>query len=110
MLLATYWTPQFQEWLRFVLFDFERRFEDPLYRAELRCATIDCTKHPEIYIFEYYALIGTIRLMREAGSATLYQDFEYLNVLCTRWLAAHPRSTYPRCFPRFGPGAAPKGS
>lgn len=119
-LLQSYWTPQFQEWLRFVFFDLEGRLSDPSYREELRHAPVDKTRHPEVYVCEYYSLIGAymkrgvmpreiffangsgdairawqrlrtpVELMREGDSPQLYRDFEDLVKMCTDWLAAHP--------------------
>ena len=116
-LLQSYWTPQFQEWLRYTLFDLSERLKDPAFCEELRHAPVDRMKHPEVYICEYYALIGSyvkagimptrifltngsrdavavwdrlrkpIELMREHDSPALYEDFEYLATLCRNWLA-----------------------
>lgn len=118
-LLETYWTPQFQSWLHFVIYDLSQRLEDPTYREELRRVPADKTRHPEIYVCEYYSIVGAyvkndlmpreiflangsadavrawdrltdpVRLMREADDALLYRDFEDLAALCRDWLAKH---------------------
>jgi hypothetical protein len=118
-LLQAYWTPQFQQWFNFALFRLPERLNDPAFRAELRAWPIDKTKHPEVYVCEYYTLIGSymknglmprrifleigsrdalifwsrlrpaIELMREGTSTSLYADFEYLAVLCQRWISKH---------------------
>jgi hypothetical protein len=117
--LQEYWTPQFQEWMRFVRFDFESRFSDPHYRQEFEQVHIDRLRHPEIFVCEYYSLIGSyvrneliprhiflengswdavmawtelesvVTLMRKRGGPMLYRDFENLGVLCRGWLEAH---------------------
>lgn len=118
-ILQNYWTPQFQEWLRFVLFELEQRLQDPSYRDGLRAPLIDKSQHSEVYVCEFYTLIGSyvqhgsipediflangsvdalntwrkvrpaIALMREGGSPALYRDFERLAALCENWLATH---------------------
>jgi hypothetical protein len=117
--LQDYWTPQFQAWLHFVFYELSGRLEDPAYREELRQVPVDKTRHPEVYVCEYYAVLGScfknglmqrkiflangsfdtvcawsrlrvpIALMREAAFPTQYKDFEDLASLCRDWLQAH---------------------
>lgn len=115
-MLQNYWTPQFQAWMHFVLYELEARLKDPGYREELRRVPVDKTRHPEVYVCEYYSLVGAyvkqdlmprdiflangsvdavcawkslrlpIELMREASLPTEYKDFEDLAQLCRDWL------------------------
>lgn len=114
-LLSTYWTPQFQEWLHFTYFELDERLKEPGYFDELGHLPVDRLRHNEIYVCEYYGLLGSfvkhglmptaiflpngsrdaviawerlykaIEKMREADSS-LYIDFEYLVALCRDWL------------------------
>lgn len=116
-LLESYWTPQFQSWLHFVFYELSERLKDPAYRDELRRVPADKTRHPEIYVCEYYSIVGAyvkndlmpreiflangsvdavrawdrladpVHLMREADHASLYCDFEELAARCRDWLA-----------------------
>lgn len=117
--LQNYWTPQFQEWYHFVVFGLEARMQEAAYRDQLRTPPIDKSQHPEIYVCEYYTLIGSyvqrgsiprdiflangcvdtvlawdrlrtaVALMRQGGPPMLYRDFESLAALCEDWLAKH---------------------
>lgn len=117
-LLEAYWTPQFQSWLRFVFFDLEAQLQSAPYRQELGGVPVDKTRHPEVYVCEYYTLIGSyikmglipkriflengssdavnvwrrvksaVEIMRGADITTLYRDFEELAALCEQYRAA----------------------
>ena len=118
-LLENYWTPQFQSWLRYVFYELEEKVKDPKFCEELRLVPVDKSRHPEIYVCEYYSLIGAymknglmprdiffangsldairawerlelpVQIMRDADSPIVYRDFELLASQCRAWLAAH---------------------
>lgn len=118
-LLQNYWTPQFQAFMHYVFFEIQSHLETPQFREELRSVPVDKTKHPEVYVCEYYSLIGAyikgglmpediflangsrdaivawrqlsvpIAIMREGTSPMLYRDFEDLAVICERYLTSH---------------------
>lgn len=130
-LLHVYWTPQFQDWLHDVALEFPGRIKDPAFREELRRGPIERKRHPELFICEYFSVVGAyvkngyipssvvldgpghstvqtwvllwpaIKLIRESSDPTAFEDFEYLAVICQRWLRAHPQGAYPKRLPRF---------
>ena len=57
---------------------------------------------------KWVRLLPAIQTMRKSGRVTLYEDFEFLAVLCQRWLASHPDGTYAPGYPRLDP-SAPSG-
>lgn len=132
-LLQTYWSPQFQNWLHFVNVDLDERLADPAFRAELQRSPVDRNRHPEVYVCEYFGLIGSymkhglmprqiyleaggrdavdiwirlwpvVELMRRGGTPTLFENFEYLAVVCQRWPTANADGNYPKQLPRYTP-------
>ena len=120
-------SPEFQEAVRYVLYDFARAYEYPNERAKMLDHVRLSTDYSQVrMVGNFFETVGSfarngildrdlacdlwhVVVMRNwdammplitntrlvTGNCDLFENFEYLAVLCTRWVARHPRGDYP---------------
>lgn len=111
--------------LNYVRHDLKERMKDRSYRDDLLEVPVDRSRHPELYVCQFFDHIGAhvrsgliepdvllrtawydvllywtllepvICLVRESDRPFVFENFEYLGALAQRWKDDHPRGDYP---------------